>query len=183
MTSFVYAPPEKPPVFGASLATLKNDYPNTDFPPFMTVEQKAEFNLYQVTSTEPPSIDPATQKVVAADPPAILVDGAWQQAWQVLPLTDEEIKANNPPRWSEFAFSIAGDPAVNAWLDAIPKGFYGLLIGAMTRARTGESEDLIEALNQAKMAGLLPPPVAEVFRSQAIANRLPDAVVDALSSP
>jgi hypothetical protein len=50
----------------------------------------------------------------------------------------------------------------------------------MTRARTGESEDLIEALNQAKIAGPLPPPVAEVFRSQAIANRLPDAVVDAL---
>ncbi len=177
---FVYAPPNRLPVFGASLATLNDDYPNTDFPPFMTVAEKVQFNLYPVTATEPPPIDPATQKVAPADPPAVLVDGAWQQAWEVVPLTDEEIKANNPPRWSEFAFAIAGDPAVNAWLDAVPKGFYGLLIGAMTRARTGESEDLIEALNQAKIAGPLPPPVAEVFRSQAIANRLPDAVVDAL---
>ena len=181
MTLFVYAPLGRPPIFGASLETLKVDYPNTDFPPFMTVEQKAEFNLYQVTSTEPPSIDPATQKLVAADPPAVLVNGQWQEAWQVVELSQEEKdiyhQSTHPPRWTDFVLGASQDPAVEAWLEALPKSQSLLLSGSLATASLGHPETLLKCLVGLQAAGAMPLTVTEALRRHAIASDLSSDII------
>lgn len=178
---FVYAPPGRPPIFGASLDALKVDYPNTDCPPFMTVEQKAEFNLYPVAATEPPSIDPATQKIAPADPPAILVNGQWQEAWRVVELSQEEKdiyhQSTHPPRWTDFALGASQDPTIDAWLGALPKSQSLLLAGSLATASLGHPETLLKSLEALRAAGAMPLPVSEALRQHAIASDLSSDII------
>lgn len=181
MTFFVYAPPGKPPIFGASLETLKVDYPNTDFPPFITVEQKAEFNLYPVTATEPPVTDPATQRIAPADPPAVLVDGLWQQAWQLVELSQEEqetlYQSTHPPRWTDFVLGASQDPTIDAWLVALPKVQSLLLSGSLATASLGHPDTLLKSLAGLRHSGAMPLPVSEALRQHAIASDLPSDIM------
>lgn len=186
---FVYAPPEKPPVFGASLATLTDDYPNTDFPPFMNTAQKAEFNLYQVTSTEPPSIDPATQKVVAADPPAILVNGQWQEAWQVIDLTQEEQKSLQPARWEVFERLAIGDSSFQSLialgLEASTTAALRLPVSMSDIRYNGQIAVASFRNNWVKICRTLNAPRSEVERFAAAAQlcNLPDYFIQAILAP
>ena len=58
-----------------------------------------QFNVVELYETEPPSFDPATQKVIKHG--GEFVGGRWQYRWRVDPLSEEEkaqIKSNNIER-------------------------------------------------------------------------------------
>lgn len=187
MTLFVYAPLGRPPIFGASLETLKVDYPNTDFPPFMTVEQKAEFNLYQVTSTEPPSIDPATQRLLPAHP--TLIDGKWTQQWQVIDLTQEEQKSLQPARWEVFERLAIGDSGFQSLialgLQASTTAALRLPVSMSDIRYNGEIAVASFRNNWVKICRALNAPRSEVERFAAAAQlcNLPDYFIQAILAP
>jgi len=58
-----------------------------------------QFNVVELYETEPPSFDPATQKVIRHG--GEFVEGRWQYRWRIDPLSEEEksqIKSNNIER-------------------------------------------------------------------------------------
>ena len=110
--------------YPVALAQLRAAYPLSIFPvPF---EEDFEDFAY-VHATEQPEHDPATHRAVEVDP--IELDGEWQQAWEVVVLTAEEIAAANrvpvPPsvtmRQARLALLGAGLLAgVDAAIDSLP---------------------------------------------------------------
>ena len=74
--------------YPVALAQLLAAYPLTIFPaPFEENFEEFEY----VKPTQPPEHDPATHRAVEVDP--IELDGEWQQAWEVVVLTVQEIEA------------------------------------------------------------------------------------------
>ena len=74
--------------YPVTLAQMQAAYPLTIFPvPF---EEDFDDFAY-VHATEQPEHDPATHRAVEVDP--IELDGEWQQAWEVVALTVQEIEA------------------------------------------------------------------------------------------
>lgn len=67
---------------------IREAYPNTSFPAVFPDSALAALGLQKVVASDPPSVDPLTQKAVK-NPPA-LIDGVWQQTWSVVPLTQAE---------------------------------------------------------------------------------------------
>ncbi len=75
--------------FPYSKAELKKDYPQISWPRVITDSHLASVEVYPVTPTAKPSIDPVEQGVTSVDP--VLVDGEWTQQWSVFSLSNEEI--------------------------------------------------------------------------------------------
>lgn len=71
-----------------TLGQLRSENPNVSFPSVPNDSLLAEYNVYPLKQTDRPAYDPLTQKVVELDPAH--VDGQWQQAWEVVELTNEE---------------------------------------------------------------------------------------------
>lgn len=70
--------------YPASLRDLRQAYPNVSFPEQPSEDLCSAYGLHIVNATEPPAFDSFSQQVVEIDP--ILMDGAWQQAWEVIDL-------------------------------------------------------------------------------------------------
>ena len=110
--------------YPVALAQMQAAYPLTIFPtPFE--ENFEEFE--HVKPTQPPEHDPATHRAVEVDP--IELDGEWQQAWEVVALTPEEMESARrvlvPPavtmRQARLALLGAGLLAsVDAAIDGLP---------------------------------------------------------------
>ena len=73
---------------------LKKDNPNTSFPKGIINDPAtlAEYGVFNVTLTSPPSYEVATQKV-ASRPMPELVNGTWMIVWDITALTQEEQEA------------------------------------------------------------------------------------------
>lgn len=74
-----------------SLSQLKTDNPTISFPENLDAIS-AEWNCYQVTSTEQPAYNPITHTLTEGTP--ILQSGVYYQSWQVVPYTLERAKQN-----------------------------------------------------------------------------------------
>lgn len=85
---YVLAPNQTVETFPYSIGDLRRDNPGTSFPRNPSPELLADWSVYPVTAQEPPSLDPATQRLAQASPE--LVNGEWRQAWNVVALTAEE---------------------------------------------------------------------------------------------
>ncbi len=72
-----------------SPAQLRADNPQTSFPATMPPEGLAEWGVYPVTATEPPTHNPDTQRVAEGEPEQVA--GEWRQTWVVTDLSPEEI--------------------------------------------------------------------------------------------
>lgn len=69
---------------------VRRKFPNTSFPRDLEGSDLSAFGVVTVQSVASPTVDPNLQKVEAADPAEI--DGVWQQVWNVIDLTSEEIQ-------------------------------------------------------------------------------------------
>lgn len=72
-----------------SFSELRRDNPQVSFPKNPTDELLASFNVIRVQPTEHPAYDPMMQRIEGTQP--VFSDGQWVQAWNVVPLTADEI--------------------------------------------------------------------------------------------
>jgi len=86
---------------------LRQDNPDVSFPSEMSDEVLAEFGVYLLVGTHPPGYDSLTQQVQQADP--ALVDGVWQQTWQVSELPFD-VQIANLKSARSMAYSSEADP-------------------------------------------------------------------------
>lgn len=78
-------------VYPFILQQLRTDNPTTSFPENLDAIA-AEWNCFQVTSTEQPAYNPITHTLTEGTP--ILDGGVYYQSWQVVPYTLEQSKIN-----------------------------------------------------------------------------------------
>lgn len=76
-----------------SLALLYAEHPNTSFPASMTAQELADLGVVTVVVTGQPSHDSLTQDVNELTPVYNAQRGRWEQAWEVVSASAEEIAA------------------------------------------------------------------------------------------
>lgn len=69
---------------------VRRKFPNVSFPRDLEGGDFSAFGVVTVQNIDPPTFDSATQKVLEGDP--ALVDGVWQQTWNIIDLTAEELQ-------------------------------------------------------------------------------------------
>jgi len=166
-----------------SLQQLREDEPTRSFSPSPSDAELAFYGVFRVMSQPQPTYDPATHRVVEAEP--ALVDGHWQQQWGTLELNEAEqeayYRATHPPRWIEFWAALP--PEIDALLlaahQASPKLELGLGVG-LGKAADGDSRVFLGAWAQAAAAGLVPVAMAQAIQSLAVAHDLPAEFVAGL---
>lgn len=69
---------------------IRDDFPNTSLPEFLTDEFLATIDIYPVVPVPQPEYDWMTQNCTQGAPE--LVDGTWYQTWVVTEATPEEVE-------------------------------------------------------------------------------------------
>lgn len=72
-----------------SLGQLRLDNPQVSFPTTPTAATLAEYDVYEVVATEPPTYDGNTHNI---EPSIELVEGVWTQTWVLVEHTAEDIE-------------------------------------------------------------------------------------------
>ena len=72
-----------------SIGLLRRDNPNTSFPANPSLEVLAEWDVFPVEETEPPTIHVINENLIESSPN--LADGVWTQAWIVSPASAGEV--------------------------------------------------------------------------------------------
>lgn len=67
---------------------LRTDNPNTSFPIGITLDQLAEFGVFEVQQTQRPAVDWFTQN--CNDSTLVFENGVWKQTWSISQATPEE---------------------------------------------------------------------------------------------
>lgn len=112
-----------------TLAQLRADNPSVSFPRIPSNDTLASYGVFPCTPVgEPPAHDPNVERL---DKGYAKVNGGWQEAWNLTPLTTEE-KAANLAAWRDTA-TLTRRQFILACLDA------GLLseVDAVTAATGG----------------------------------------------
>lgn len=115
-----------------SFQQLKNDNPQTSYPSTPSAEGLLSYGLHEVTAVQP-QYDQTTHRVEEATP--TLVDGAWTQTWNIIPLTEEELAQREAKRLATlegeraYAYRTESDPlffkaqrgeaTMQQWLDKV----------------------------------------------------------------
>jgi|TARA_Y100000015_G_scaffold29362_1_gene28702 hypothetical protein len=73
------------------LIELRRRFPNTSFPRQLETADLTSFGVVSIADTEQPSINFQTQRLEEGTP--AVVDGTWQQVWNVIELTADELQA------------------------------------------------------------------------------------------
>lgn len=83
-------------VYPYTIDMLKKDNKDTSFPSPIPNERLAEWGVYPVIQTDPPSFNPSTQ--VLEQPTAVYNEDLlrWETSWGIRDLTTEEIRAKIP---------------------------------------------------------------------------------------
>lgn len=76
-----------------TLAQLYAQYPNTSFPASMTAQELADYGVVTVVVTGQPSHDSLTQSVVEVTPVYSAQRSRWEQTWEVVAASADEIAA------------------------------------------------------------------------------------------
>ena len=129
-----------------TLRQLKQDNPNTSFPPKPSDELLAGFDIYPVLLTDPPALDEATQKAVAADP--AYLDPYWVQQWDIVAKTtaEQDAYASETARQEDIAL-LKADSQVLALLRARPAGINNYVDNNVTDLDS--AKDLLKILSRA----------------------------------
>jgi hypothetical protein len=77
---------------------LRRDNPQTSFPSTFSPATLAAWDVYHVVITSQPEYNPATEKCIEGTP--ILSGDQWSQAWEIVPLSEQEISANTERQWA-----------------------------------------------------------------------------------
>jgi hypothetical protein len=167
-----------------SLAQLRLDEPSRSFSPAPSDAELAHYDCYLVAAQSQPEYDPATHRVVEAQP--ALADGQWLQQWELLELTDAEqeayYRATHPPRWIEFWAALPSDvdDLLAAARAASPRLELGLGVG-LGKAADGDSRVFLQAWQSAKTLGLVAPELVQGIQMLATAHDLPAEFVGGLA--
>jgi len=136
--------------------------------------------LIAYTPTPPPEHDPSLSRAVEIDP--VLVDGAWQQAWELVELPP----AAPQPRWVEFGAAVQGSPAINQLLGAAlqqaPALGLGLGVG-LGKAADGDARVFLSSWSMARTLGLVSAELLAAVQALAEQFDLPEDFVEALGAP
>jgi len=170
-----------------SLAQLRADEPSRSFSGSPSDAELAEYGCYRVQPQQQPAYDPATHRVVEVQP--IEADGAWQQAWELVELTDAEqeayYRATHPPRWQAFGGAVWSMAEVNALLStalqAAPALAMALPVG-LGQAAQGDQRTFVSAWQTARAAGLVADELVQALQTLAVAHDLPSEFVAALGA-
>lgn len=101
-----------------SFLQLREANRGVSYPAAPTEAALASYGLYPVTETQP-QYDQATHRFEEAQP--VLVDGVWTQAWDVIPLTEEELAQREAKRIRQvegeraYAYRNESDPLFFKW--------------------------------------------------------------------
>ena len=138
----------------------------------------------RIKPTEAPPVDDSTHRVEVARP--IEVDGVWTLQWEVVELTQEEKDAwqqgHVVPRWVQFGVAVSFDPAVNAFLDTLPKGLMLMVGVGLGQAAKEDPATFLGAWSQARVAGLVPAELLTRVVEIATGYDLPSDFIAALSA-
>lgn len=74
-----------------TLNELRRENPQISFPPQISDETLASFDVYPVQTVPAPDLDSKTHRHLST---AELVDGKWTQVWQVVELSQDMAEAN-----------------------------------------------------------------------------------------
>lgn len=92
-----------------TIAKLRRDNPDTSFGAEPSAETLAEFGVFILDETPPPSV---TVGQVAEEEDSILVDGVWTQQWSVRSKTSQELAAAKLDTWERV--KMLRDEAIDA---------------------------------------------------------------------
>lgn len=168
-----------------SLGQLRADEPTKSFSSNPSDRELSVFGVFRVQATTPPEPDPAVERVVEGLP--VLVDGQWQQQWEIVELTDAEreayYRATHPPQW--IAFNDALPAEVNAILAQAQTIDHRLYLGfgvGLGKAADGDARVFLGVWQKASAAGLIPPEMTAQIQAMATAHDLPVEFVEGLGA-
>jgi hypothetical protein len=98
-----------------SIGQLRRDNPQVSFPQDIPADTLAEYNVYPVTPTDPPT---HTETEVVEDAGYLqLSDDSWKQAWRVRPMTEQELEqlSQQKDKQRRYAYQTEADPLFFKW--------------------------------------------------------------------
>jgi hypothetical protein len=135
--------------------------------------------LIAYSPTPPLEHDPALFRAVEITP--VLIDGAWQQAWELVDLPP----AAPEPRWVQFGAAVQDSPDINQLLGAalqqVPALGLGLGVG-LGKAADGDERVFLSSWSMARTLGLVSPELLAAVQALAEQFNLPHDFVAALES-
>lgn len=166
-----------------SLQQLRDDEPGRSFSAAPRASELAFFEVFVVQPSAPPTFDADLRKMVEVMP--VLVEGVWQQQWEVVDLTEEEqsdrYRASHPPRWVEFAEAVTSDPAVAQLYETAPRVLAHSITGGLLQAvNQRDPRTFAAAWRKARAAQLVPPPLEQAILTLAVDHDLPEDFVATL---
>ena len=100
-----------------SFTDLQSDYPNVSFPASLTNAMLAPFNAVIVVVTGKPAYNVLTHKVEEPATPVFSYDrNQWEQSWNIVPLTSNDVPESITAVQGLLALDAAGySAAFDAW--------------------------------------------------------------------
>ena len=169
-----------------SLQQLRTDEPRRSFSNSPSERELAHYDVFRVVAQPQPSYDPATHRVVEAQP--LEADGQWLQQWELIELSEAEQEAHyrqtHPPRWIEFsdALPVEVDQLLAAAQAVSPRLALALGVG-LGKAADGDSRVFLSAWQTARGIGLISPELVAGLQSLAVQYDLPAEFVVGLAGP
>lgn len=168
-----------------SLSQLRADEPARSFSVAPVDAELAEYGVFRVQPQPQPEYDPATHRVTEVVP--ALVDGSWQQQWELVPLTPEEAEAHyratHPPQWIAFGNAVTALAEINtmlaAALQSVPALAMALSVG-LGKAADGDSRVFLAAWQAGRAGGLIPAALVEQTQQLATQHDLPPEFITGL---
>lgn len=119
----------------------KEDYPNSGFP---KGEDYPEFDVFWVHRIEA-NFDSQTHKAVESIPAFNTELQRWEQAWNILSLTEEELflKRHNP---SQFMQQMFGNAGFKAWVGQFPVIDQMVFFDAATNAKIDDNWAVVQQM-------------------------------------
>jgi hypothetical protein len=169
-----------------SLGQLRTDEPARSFSVSPSERELAHYGVFRVAPQPQPSYDPATHRVVEAQP--VEADGQWLQQWELVELTQAEREAHyrqaHPPRWIEFsdALPVEVDQLLAAAQTVSPRLALALGVG-LGKAADGDSRVFLSAWQTCRGIDLIAPELVTGLQMLATQYDLPAEFVVGLAGP
>jgi hypothetical protein len=169
-----------------SLGQLRTDEPARSFSSSPSERELAHYDVFRVLAQPHPSYDPATHRVVEAQP--VEADGQWLQQWELVELTEAEQDAyyrqTHPPRWIEFsdALPVEVDQLLAAAQTVSPRLALALGVG-LGKAADGDTRVFLSAWQTARGIGLISLELVAGLQMLATQYDLPPEFVAGLAGP
>ena len=169
-----------------SLQQLRADEPSRSFSNSPSERELAHYDVFRLLAQPQPEYDPATHRVVEAQP--VEADGQWLQQWELIELSEAEQEAwyrqTHPPRWIEFsdALPVEVDKLLAAAQAVSPRLALALGVG-LGKAADGDSRVFLSAWQTARGIGLIAPELVQGLQMLATQYDLPPEFVAGLAGP